>query len=125
KALPDDMPFVKGAVEQEVTASAGPGNLTTDCARFARLFVKLVNARGGNPLGHLLLLQPAFVQHLAKAIEVSSEERLLHLVGDRLYLVHGRDRFGLIFLRALHLAVDDRLRFAAASETKDEVILQL
>ena len=32
---------------------------------------------------------------------------------------------GFLLLRALHLAVDDRLRFAAAGETKKEVVFEL
>ena len=64
------------------------------------------------------------MQHFTKAVEIAREQRLLHFNRDRLHLIHRRERFRCMLLRALYLTVDDRLGFAAPSETEDEIIFE-
>src|SRR5437870_8841503 len=71
ETLSDYVAFVKRTVEHHVAASACPGDLAANGASLAGFRVKLVNVRRGNARSHLLLVQPALVEHVSETIEVS------------------------------------------------------
>src|SRR5947209_5438478 len=69
ETLSDYVAFVKRAVEHHVAASACPGDLAANGASLEGFRIKLVNVRRGNARSHLLLVQPALVEHVSETIE--------------------------------------------------------
>src|SRR2546423_3404405 len=107
-----------------MTAAPCPGDFASDRPSFLWFLVKLVNARRGDALGHLLLLNPTFVKHVAKAIKITSEQRFLHLDGDFFHLIHGCDRLCRFIFYALHLTIDDGLRLTTTGVAEKQVVFE-
>ena len=66
--LGEDMPSVRVAVEERISATAGPRDFTAQGPMLASRLIKLIDVRVANLSSHLLFVHPGLVKESAEII---------------------------------------------------------